>query len=108
MRLKFAGGEYLLKNGVTTLGRTSDNDVSFPSDSNVPRFHAEIELRGSEFCLIDLNSSNGTEINDLKVDREIYLSPGDRILLGGSSEIIFESAEGERGKPEEGTGSPAP
>lgn len=108
MRLKFAGGEYLLKNGVTTLGRTSDNDVSFPSDSNVSRFHAEIELRGSEFCLIDLNSSNGTEINDLKVDREIYLSPGDRILLGGSSEIIFESAEGERGKPEEVTGSPAP
>jgi hypothetical protein len=107
MRLKFAGGELPLKNGVTTLGRTSDNDVSFPSDSNVSRYHAEIEQRGSEFCLIDLNSSNGTQINDLKVDRETYLSPGDRILLGGSSEIVFETAEAEPEKAEEPAEPPA-
>jgi hypothetical protein len=93
VRLKFDGGEITPKDGVTTLGRTSDNDVAFPSDSNVSRYHAEIEARGGEFCLIDLNSSNGTTVNGVKVSGEIYLKPGDRIMLGGSSEVIFEGAE---------------
>ncbi|MGD9562207.1 MAG: FHA domain-containing protein [Pyrinomonadaceae bacterium] len=97
VRLKFDGGEIMPKDGVTTLGRTSDNDVAFPSDSNVSRYHAEIEAREGEFCLIDLNSSNGTTVNGVKVTGETYLQPGDRILLGGSSEIIFAAPE----EPEE-------
>lgn len=93
VRLKFNGGEMAPKEGVTTLGRTSDNDVAFPSDSNVSRYHAEIESRGGEFCLIDLGSSNGTTINGAKVSGETFLKPGDRIMLGGSSEVIFEGVE---------------
>src|SRR6186997_1541713 len=90
VRLKYSGIEITPKDGLTTLGRTPDNDVSFPEDSNVSRAHAEIEARGNEFCLIDLNSSNGTTVNGSKVTSEIYLKPGDRIVLGGSSEILFE------------------
>jgi pSer/pThr/pTyr-binding forkhead associated (FHA) protein len=70
--LKFNGVEIAPKDGVTTLGRTPDNDVSFPDDSNVSRAHAEIEARGNEFCLIDLNSSNGTTVNGTKVTGDIY------------------------------------
>lgn len=93
VRLKFNGGELAPKDGVTTLGRTSDNDVAFPGDSNVSRYHAEIESRGGEFCLIDLNSSNGTTVNGIKVSGETYLKPGDRILLGGTSEVVFAEPE---------------
>lgn len=96
VRLKFNGGELLPKGGVTTLGRTSDNDIAFPNDSNVSRYHAEIEVRGSEYCLIDLNSSNGTTVNGVKVAGEAYLKPGDKILLGGSSEVTFEEPEEKR------------
>ncbi len=95
IRLKFNGVELRPKDGVTTLGRTPDNDISFPDDSNVSRAHAEIEARGNEFCLIDLNSSNGTTVNGTKVTGEMYLKPGDRIVLGGSSEILFDHASHE-------------
>ncbi len=60
-------------------------------------FHAEIEKRGEEFCIIDLGSSNGTTVNGTKVSGETYLRPGDRIVLGGSSEISFDMA----GEPQE-------
>lgn len=105
-KLKFGDGELVLKEGVTTLGRTSENNVAFPSDSNVSRYHAEIEKRGSEFCLIDLNSSNGTTVNGSKVSGETYLKPSDRIMLGGSSEIVFETTEPEAEKPEPDDMSP--
>lgn len=104
LRLKFNGGEYTPKNGVTTLGRTTDNDISFADDSNVSRYHAEIESRDGEFCLIDLNSSNGTAINGQKVTGEVYLKPGDRITLGGSSEIVFDEVAAE--SPDEGDDGP--
>ena len=99
VRLKFNGGEFAPGEGVTTLGRTTDNDVSFPNDSNVSRFHAEIEARGTEYCLIDLGSSNGTTVNGTKVTGETYLETGDQIVLGGSSKIAFELA-GETGEEE--------
>jgi hypothetical protein len=92
VRLQFQDGVFDLRDGVTTLGRTSENDVSFPSDGNVSRFHAEIERRGEEYCLIDLNSSNGTTVNGEKVAGEIFLRAGDRIVLGGSSELVFGEA----------------
>lgn len=111
LRLKFSAGEITPKDGVTTLGRTTDNDVAFPDDSNVSRFHAEIEARGQEFCLIDLNSSNGTTVNGVKVSGETYLKPGDRIMLGGSSEIVFEETredEAEENKDPVGTDTGSP
>ncbi|HTH39063.1 MAG TPA: FHA domain-containing protein [Pyrinomonadaceae bacterium] len=100
--LKFNGVEIAPKDGVTTLGRTPDNDVSFPDDSNVSRAHAEIEARGNEFCLIDLNSSNGTTVNGTKVTGDIYLKPGDHIVLGGSSEILFDHVSEEKEAEKEG------
>lgn len=106
VRLKFNGTEIEPKSGVTTLGRTSDNDAAFPADSNVSRYHAEIEARGEEFCLIDLNSSNGTTVNGNKVSGEVYLKPGDRILLGGSSEIAFDIQKEEE-EPEEDAAEPS-
>ena len=104
VRLKFSGRELTPGEGVTTLGRTADNTVSFPEDSNVSRYHAEIEARGNEFCLIDLGSSNGTTVNGTKITGETYLKPGDRILLGGSSEIVFDLA-GEAEEDEDGLAS---
>jgi hypothetical protein len=91
-RLKFEGGEFLVRDGVTTIGRVTDNDVSFPEDSNVSRYHAEIESVGIDYRLIDLGSSNGTTVNGKPVKSSAFLSHGDVILLGGSSRIVVESA----------------
>ncbi len=87
--LKFDGREIVIQRDVTTIGRISENDVSFPQDSNVSRYHAEIERRGGDHWLIDLRSSNGTTVNGNKLAGEIRLSAGDKLVFGGSSQAEF-------------------
>lgn len=94
-RLKFNEQELALNKNVTTLGRATDNDVSFSEDSNISRYHAEIEDRFDDFWLIDLRSSNGTTVNGNSLTGEVLLKEGDQILLGGSSELLFTFKENE-------------
>ena len=92
-KLKFGDNEIALNEGVTTLGRTTDNMVSFAADSNVSRYHAEIEWRDGDYYLIDLSSSNGTNVNGEAVKSDKKLSDGDEILLGGTSQAKFSTGE---------------
>lgn len=89
-KIKFEGREKTLGAGVTTFGRAADNAVSFPHDSNISRYHAEIEKRGDEFWVIDLGSSNGTSVDGKTVKGEMLLRDGDRINFGGSSAVTIE------------------
>ena len=88
-KLKFDDNEIEIGEEIATLGRASDNTVSFSSDSNVSRYHADIERRDGEFWLNDLGSSNGTTVNGERVKEERRLEDGDEIALGGTSKIIF-------------------
>ena len=88
-KLKIGENERTLGAGITTIGRSSDNSVAFPEDSNISRYHAEIEFRDGDFYIIDLGSSNGTTVNGERVASEKFLSDGDEILFGGSSSVKF-------------------
>ncbi len=92
-KLKYGDAAIVLGHGVTTLGRTTDNDVSFAADSNVSRYHAEVEWRDGDFWLIDLGSSNGTTVNGKVLKGDVKLNDGDAILLGGSSRAEFSFGE---------------
>src|SRR5437868_3799105 len=94
-RLKFNGREFVLGDAVVTCGRGSDNTIAFTEDSNVSRYHVEIDPRGGDYWIIDLNSSNGTTVNGEKLSGEQPLNEGDRIVLGGSSELQFTRAANE-------------
>ena len=83
------GEEAQIETNLVSIGRTPDNDISLPDDTNVSRYHAEIEERDGEFWLIDLQSSNGTTLNGDELTAEKPLSEGDQIVLGGSSELTF-------------------
>ncbi len=91
-KLIINGGEseVSIGEGVTSIGRVADNTVSLAGDSNVSRYHIEIETRGQNFWLIELGSSNGTTVNGERIYDEKLLKDGDEIVLGGSSEIFFE------------------
>jgi pSer/pThr/pTyr-binding forkhead associated (FHA) protein len=90
-KLIFNGNEHSVKEERTSLGRSSDNAVSFSEDSNVSRYHAEIESgSGGEYFLTDLGSANGTTLNGHPVHGSERLSNGDEIELGGSSRLRFE------------------
>ncbi|MDQ3633026.1 MAG: FHA domain-containing protein [Acidobacteriota bacterium] len=95
--------EFSLVGDLITIGRASDNDIALTEDSNISRYHAEIENRNGEFRLIDLGSSNGTTLNGEKVTTEKPFYDGDVIILGGSSKIEFllNSTEEEKQEKEE-------
>ncbi len=64
------------------MGKKEDND--FPlTDNTVSRYHLLIEQKVDSFLLKDLDSTNGTFINDMRV-KEAYLTPGDIISLGNT------------------------
>src|SRR6476619_7415373 len=84
-KLQHDGGEFEMGFGTVTLGRATDNDIAFPQDSNVSRYHAEIEYRRNQYVIVDLGSSNGTTVNGKKIEVDTVLGPDDEIALGGSS-----------------------
>lgn len=80
--------------GSLSLGRTEDNSISFPDDSNVSRNHAQITQQPDGFYVTDLGSSNGTAVNGIPIKGQHKLQNGDFIILGNSSTVVF-SIEGE-------------
>ncbi|WP_120634889.1 FHA domain-containing protein [Ruegeria sp. EL01] len=76
------GHRFPIPAGRSTLGRSSTNAVVVP-DGGVSRVHAE--LSGSmdgRFTLSDLDSLNGTLINDRKIKGAQRLNVGDTVGLG--------------------------
>ena len=70
----------------TVLGRSRQSDV-YVTDVNVSRRHAEVVREDAEYWLVDLGSTNGTQLNGERVQRA-RLDDGDVITIG-STEIVF-------------------
>jgi pSer/pThr/pTyr-binding forkhead associated (FHA) protein len=52
----------------------------------VSRLHAEVVSIDGKVLLIDRNSSNGTYVNDQKIDKR-FLKDGDIIYFGGRNAV---------------------
>ena len=75
------GRQVPLTQQTTTLGRGRGNSIVL-RDAKVSRRHAEIRLQDSTFVLQDLNSRNGTFVNDQRISTAVTLQPGDEIRVG--------------------------
>jgi pSer/pThr/pTyr-binding forkhead associated (FHA) protein len=71
--------EYRLA-ALNTVGRSEDNTIQV-SAPGVSRRHARIAATTTGFVLADLESQNGTFVNDERVS-EHELADGDRITIG--------------------------
>lgn len=81
------GKHFVLEGDVVRIGRDTQNDVQL-LDSEASRIHAEIRIDSSNDCvLVDLKSSNGTQINGKRIGQQ-KLSSGDRVEIGGTL-LIF-------------------
>ena len=69
------------------VGRSRECDVTL-DDPNVSRRHAEIRQEHGGFWIVDLNSTNGVEVNGARVDRK-QLEDGDEIVVGKTN-LTFE------------------
>ena len=85
----FDQGERLeISSKIVRIGRDSNNDLQV-HDSEVSRFHAELQPEGDGFKVVDLGSSNGTFLNGEKIT-SATLSSGDRVQLGKTHIVIKE------------------
>src|SRR5436190_14623503 len=73
-----------------TMGREEGNGLRL-NDERVSRFHAKIQQDGDDIILTDLDSTNGTRVNNSVVQIR-RLRHGDRVCLGRSI-LLFGSNE---------------
>jgi diguanylate cyclase (GGDEF)-like protein len=76
------GKQYTLDRPETTIGRGGDNTIVLDMD-NVSRMHARVNQKVDGYFVEDLNSTNGTYVNDVEVKYE-RLRNGDLIKIGGA------------------------
>ena len=96
------GQRFEISKPLTTLGRKADNDIFFPKDTPVSRYHAKIEERDSGLFLSEVESTGkdgslktptfGTYLNDEALTDPVLLESNDEIRIGKRVRLRFEAA----------------
>jgi len=102
---------FILKEGVTTIGRSEDNDISL-CDPGMSRHHAQITLMDGKAVIEDLDSANGIRLNR-KLIKKAALAEGNLIFVGHSvfrffwsecgNAILFNMQQDETGTEDQNT-----
>lgn len=80
-----------LESDTVSIGRADTNDVSLAFDPTVSRLHAVVIRYHGGWCLRDVGSVNGTDLNGRRVLSEQLLRAGDEIKVG-ATRIVFRAA----------------
>ena len=71
-----------LKQDMLSLGRSSDNDLAYPDDPWLSRYHLCFERKANGWFVRDCESRNGTVLNARTLREPKRLRPGDRLYAG--------------------------
>ena len=85
-----SGQRISLNQGTVSVGRLPECTISV-NDSNISRQHAEMRPGGGGYVVVDLNSTNGTLVNGIRISGEQRLNDGD-IISFGSTHVRFEAS----------------
>src|SRR5258708_19378088 len=72
-----------------TIGRAPDNDIQIDNLA-VSNYHARVYVEAGSLVIEDLNSLNGSFLNDIRVERAM-LKVGDTILIGKHHIVVDQS-----------------
>ena len=97
---------YALEKPLAKIGRTPHCDVVI-KDPLVSREHCLLQLKSEGLFLEDLNSANGTLVNEQRITR-VLLHPGDKIRLGLSEIVLEQIPEKKRSLPAPPVQPPSP
>jgi hypothetical protein len=81
---------YLVTDNPLTIGRDPAQALAIIQEAIISKLHCSIFYRGGDVFIKDLHSTNGTYVNDVKID-EKALQDGDIVSLGkkGTIKIIY-------------------
>jgi len=85
------GRDHPLTNEITTIGRAVENDIVITS-RRVSREHTSLRREGWRVILEDLNSTNGTFLNDERVLSPTELRDEDCIRVGDVTFVFHDPA----------------
>lgn len=88
----FTGRSHELTAERTTIGRVEDNSFQI-AEPSISSHHCEVLLKGTDVLVKDLNSTNGTFVNDEQIT-EAALKPGQVLRLGKVELRLENGAEG--------------
>ena len=74
------------------VGRHQDADVLLQA-AEISRRHAALLLKDQALWVQDLNSSNGTFVNDIRIEQEKQLHDGDIVQFAGFKFSVFAPAQ---------------
>lgn len=83
------GQDHRLPSGTLRVGHGPNCEIRIAGDTYISTQHAEITFRSGAFWIKDLNSTNGTFVNEGPVS-EVALADGDRVRVG-MTELVFKS-----------------
>ncbi len=89
---KLKGAIFNISDDSLVIGRETAANLCI-ADASVSRRHSKIEKEEDRFVITDLESLNGTFVNDLPVKSRV-LQHGDRLRIG-DSQFVFLTHEGE-------------
>jgi pSer/pThr/pTyr-binding forkhead associated (FHA) protein len=87
-----AGRSYRFHQDVTTIGRTNGNDLVI-SGRTVSRRHARLWFADGRWFLEDLQSANGTLVNNVRIYQPVMLNDGD-VINFGDEVVVFSITYG--------------
>lgn len=82
--------EYVFDQQIIKIGSLAGNDLVLNADT-VSREHCEILTEGDHYVVRDLDSTNGTYVNRVRI-KEAYLAPGCTLGIG-AVEVAFHTLE---------------
>lgn len=88
-----AGTRHLLRGPLTRVGRGPENDIVINESAIVSARHLEIRRQGSSYRIYDLDSTNGTYVNEERI-AEAALEPPASIRFGADGpelEFVLEA-----------------
>src|SRR5688500_18397922 len=89
---KLKGGIFPVDEEALVIGRETAANLCI-ADASVSRRHSKIEKKETGFVITDLDSLNGTFVNDVPVKRRC-LEHGDRVRIG-DSQFLFLRHDGD-------------
>ncbi len=83
--------QFVIRERQTSVGSDESNDFVV-RDSSVSRRHAVIRSKRGGLELADLNSTNGTFLNGVRITGPVTFGPGDEIRFGGRGFFVLNPA----------------
>ena len=88
---EFTGQEIIVDHDLL-VGRGQDADLVLQA-AEVSRKHAALVLKDDQLWVQDLNSSNGTFVNDLRIEQDVQLQEGDIVQFAGLKFSVLAPAQ---------------